>query len=112
MALVLVHLSDIHFQKRRIDGGYDVDQDVRNELELDLGVMRGEVGVPAGVVLTGDIAFAADAKEYEAAVTWLARISVFSKATGVSDSSHAPGVLSVQAYLESVLTRVAKINKA
>jgi hypothetical protein len=74
MALVLVHLSDIHFQKRRIDGGYDVDQDVRNELELDLEVMRRDVGVATGVVVTGDIAFAADAKEYEAAVTWLARI--------------------------------------
>ncbi len=74
MALVLVHLSDIHFQRRRIDGGYDVDQDVRNELELDLGVMRHEVGVATGVIVTGDIAFAGDAKEYEAAIAWLARI--------------------------------------
>lgn len=74
MTLVLVHLSDIHFRKRRISGSYDVDDDVRNELELDLRVMRERAGVATGVVVTGDVAFAADPKEYEAAVTWLARI--------------------------------------
>jgi len=74
MTLVLVHLSDIHFQKRRLDGGYDVDRDVRNELELDLGVMRSELGPATGVVVTGDVAFAADPKEYEAAATWLTTI--------------------------------------
>jgi hypothetical protein len=39
-------------------------------------------------------------------------ISAFTKSTTLADSSHAPATLAIQAYLESVFTRVVKTAKA
>ncbi len=39
-------------------------------------------------------------------------ISVFTKSTALPDASHAPVTSAMQAYLESVFTRVVKTNKA
>jgi predicted MPP superfamily phosphohydrolase len=74
--IILVHLSDIHFWRWRQDGStYDVDQDIRNELLFDVAAQCVRLGRPTGVVLTGDIAYAADPREYLAAETWLAALS-------------------------------------
>ncbi len=74
-SIVLVHLSDIHFQRWRLDGSsYDVDADVRNELENDLTSLCPRVGRVTGIVVTGDVAYAADPREYDAALKWLARL--------------------------------------
>jgi hypothetical protein len=72
--LSLVHLSDVHFQKRKVDGTYDLDREVRNELELDLRTLAPAVGHITGVVVTGDIAYAADPAEFRAASAWLATV--------------------------------------
>src|SRR5437016_4793547 len=72
---VLVHVSDIHFRRWRVDGSsYDVDTDVRNELEKDAEVLCGRIGSATGIVVTGDIAYGADPREYAAALEWLAWI--------------------------------------
>jgi hypothetical protein len=73
--LVFVHLSDVHFQKRRVDGTYDLDVEIRNELEQDLREFVPTISnAVAGVIVTGDIAWAADPREFAAAEQWLAKI--------------------------------------
>ncbi len=66
-----MHLSDIHFRQRRSDRIYDLDQDLRNELERDAKAMRGRLGSVHGVLVTGDIAFAGRREEYDTARKWL-----------------------------------------
>ena len=69
-----MHLSDIHFLQRRSDRIYDLDQDLRNELERDAKAMRGRLGSVHGVLVTGDIAFAGRREEYDTALNWLKRL--------------------------------------
>ena len=74
--IVLVHLSDIHFQKWRLDGSsYDVDKTVRDEIENDVSAECRQLGSVSGIVVTGDIAYAADPREYKAATSWLATLT-------------------------------------
>jgi len=70
-ALVLIHLSDIHFNKGIAGTPYDLDEDLRNELELDSVRMTGIAGAARGIMITGDIAFSGAAEEYRTALTWL-----------------------------------------
>lgn len=72
--IVLAQLSDIHFNKVVHDGVYDLDRDLRNELETDLVGLCKEVGWPDGIVVSGDIAFGGTANEYEIATDWLAQL--------------------------------------
>jgi GTPase-associated adaptor domain-containing protein/calcineurin-like phosphoesterase family protein len=73
--IVLLHLSDIHFQRWRLDGtSYDVDAAVRDELETDAKELCAPIGPVSGVLLTGDLAYAADPREYQAAVEWLGKL--------------------------------------
>lgn len=65
---VLLHLSDIHFRYR---GGFDLDADVRNELELDTAALAERLPPVSGVLVTGDAAFAGRAEEYATASDWL-----------------------------------------
>jgi predicted phosphodiesterase len=74
MALVLLHLSDIHFSK--LSGGvYDLDEDLRHELELDAVRMREKLGEVDAVLVTGDIAYSGQQREYEVANEWLRRLT-------------------------------------
>lgn len=68
--IIFLHLSDIHFHKWS-GSTYDVDGDVRNELELDAEALAKEVGRPDGILITGDIAFSGQQMEFEKAKTWL-----------------------------------------
>jgi predicted phosphodiesterase len=69
--LILIHLSDIHFHQRRSGGTYDLDKDLRNELERDAKKMADRLGRVHGILVTGDIAFAGKADEYDKALEWL-----------------------------------------
>ena len=69
--IVLVHLSDIHF-KHEIEGTvYDLDDDLRNELELDATTQVKRLENIDGIVITGDIAFSGVINDYEKAWDWL-----------------------------------------
>ena len=52
-----------------------MDNDLRNELELDLGRVVSEIGQLRGLVITGDVAFSGDTEEYDLAEAWLARVT-------------------------------------
>lgn len=70
-AVVLVHLSDIHFNKAIAGTAYDLDEDLRNELERDSVRMKDIAGQVQGVLITGDIGFSGAAEEYRTALAWL-----------------------------------------
>jgi predicted phosphodiesterase len=73
-----VHLSDIHF--RKIKGlaydPYDLDEDLRDQLELDLRRVRATVGHAFhGIIVSGDVTFAGGEDEFEVATKWLRGIA-------------------------------------
>jgi hypothetical protein len=70
---VLLHLSDIHFHQWS-GGTHDLDTDLRNELERDAREMRKKFPCIHGILVTGDIAFSGQRKEYEIALDWLKSI--------------------------------------
>ena len=70
--MLLLHLSDLHFRDGVTGTTLDPDLHLRNELVRDAEVMCGRLGeVPAAILLSGDIAFAGNAREYEFAGAWL-----------------------------------------
>jgi hypothetical protein len=72
--LILVHLSDIHF-KHQISGTvYDLDDDLRNEIDLDAGTMVQRLGHVDGILISGDIAFSGGSSDYEKALDWLGKL--------------------------------------
>jgi len=64
------HLSDIHFVKDS-GGPWDIDEELRHGLLKDAERLTGRCGPSNGVLLTGDIAFSGEAKEYENATHFL-----------------------------------------
>lgn len=76
MPLKFVHLSDIHFGQ---ETGSDVfvHDDVKNCLIADATNLAATDASPGftGVIVTGDIAFAGKAKEYEEAGRWLDQLT-------------------------------------
>ena len=74
MVLNILHLSDIHF-KYELDGTvHDLDYDVRNELEIDVKRVMRHTGRISAIVVTGDVAFAGKAADYDVAKSWLAKL--------------------------------------
>ncbi len=71
--LVFIHLSDIHFKNMKSDF-LDLDDDLRNELELDAVKISEKTGNINGILITGDIAYSGEAQEYEIAYKWLNRL--------------------------------------
>ena len=72
--VAFVHLSDIHFSHAVVGGEYDLDSDLRNELERDAVTVRKALDVPiTGVLVTGDIAYAGKQKDYQTAAVWLSQ---------------------------------------
>ena len=69
--LVFIHLSDIHF-KGSINGTkFDLDLQLRNEIERDILDKIGTLGGVTGILVTGDIAFKGNHEDYQSAHTWL-----------------------------------------
>lgn len=72
--LNLLHLSDIHFRDGESGDVYDLDTDLRNELERDAERMRTRLKTIGGIVVTGDIAFGGKKEEYDIARVWLEKL--------------------------------------
>src|ERR1035437_3600794 len=69
MSLTFIHLADIHFQVRK--AVYDLDRDLRNELERDAREMLKTLPVPVSILIGGDVAFKGVPEEYDTAWEWL-----------------------------------------
>src|SRR5262245_5137561 len=70
--MLLLHLSDIHFKHNEIGQPDDPNRALRNDMVQDVRKMRGQLGIAAdGVLISGDVAFAGKASEYEFAYKWL-----------------------------------------
>jgi predicted phosphodiesterase len=70
-ALVLVHLSDIHFRHGPNGTETILDADLRRELERDARQVLGGNGGAEGVLISGDIAYGGQKQEYLQASAWL-----------------------------------------
>ena len=66
-----LHLSDIHCTDRHGAGVFDLDCDLRRAICDDVRTFREDRGPFTGVLITGDIAFAASTDEYEKASLWI-----------------------------------------
>lgn len=72
--ITFVHLSDIHFSKRSGDH-YDLDYELRSELERDVAAQITKMHHPVtGVLVTGDIAYSGHVDEYRTAREWLEKL--------------------------------------
>jgi predicted MPP superfamily phosphohydrolase len=69
----LIHLSDIHFTA---GDTWDPDEDQRNELVADVGVLVDAAGTVDGILVGGDIAFSGAATEYDVAAEWIEKVRV------------------------------------
>jgi hypothetical protein len=72
-ALVFLHLSDIHFNKKWHDH-YELDQDLRDQIENDVRSVRDQFTRVQGVLVSGDVAFSGRKEEYSIALEWLKRL--------------------------------------
>jgi len=70
-SLLFVHLSDIHFTGQSGDTCFDLDADIRNELQRDARALIAQLGQVTGILVAGDIAFSGINPEYEKVGTWL-----------------------------------------
>lgn len=69
--LRFVHLSDIHFSYRQASFGFDPDSALREAVIADVADKRAELGPMDAILVSGDIAYAGKAAEYDDAAHWL-----------------------------------------
>ena len=82
--LIFIHLADIHFNKHSGDE-YDLDSDLRNEIKNDVKQFQKDNNCsPAGILISGDIAYSGIKKEYDNAVFFLEELS---KELGIPETS-------------------------
>lgn len=76
MSVAYVHLSDIHFGQERGSRIF-IHDDVKEQLIDDVRKVAATLptGRAAGIIVTGDIAFAGKKEEYAAAAHWLDRVA-------------------------------------
>jgi len=70
--LVFLHLSDIHFSKP--EPTFDLDIELRNQIELDVQRMTDGFQQATGILLCGDIAFSGARDEYDRASDWIKKL--------------------------------------
>lgn len=73
-SLNFLHLSDIHFLKGKSNGVYDLDEDVRHQLEIDAKKVVNQIGDVNAIIVTGDIAYTGAFEEYILAKSWLEKL--------------------------------------
>lgn len=91
MAAVFIHLSDIHFGQEKDGGLVTINDDAKERLLEDAAAEIAKLGtVATGIIVTGDIAYAAKYEEYVKAGKWLDRLA---ECTGCSrlDIQMVPG---------------------
>ncbi|WP_136621697.1 MULTISPECIES: metallophosphoesterase [Mesorhizobium] len=70
--MLFIHISDIHFKQVEVGQPDDPNLALRNDMIRDVKAMRQRIERPAdGVLLSGDIAYAGKAVEYDFAYRWL-----------------------------------------
>lgn len=91
MSIAFVHLSDIHFGQER-GGTVVVHDDAKARLveDIDARVQELPEKKAAGVIITGDIAYAGKADEYKAAAAWLDKVAAAAKCK-ITDIMVVPG---------------------
>lgn len=76
MAAVFIHLSDIHFGQEKDGGIVFINDDAKKRLLDDAAAEIAKLGTSAsGIIVTGDIAYAAKYEEYAKAGEWLDRLA-------------------------------------
>ena len=70
-ALLFLHLSDIHCADHHGARVFDLDSDLRRAINDDAATLREQLGPFSGILITGDVAFAAGDNEYKNASGWL-----------------------------------------
>jgi calcineurin-like phosphoesterase family protein len=70
--MLLLHISDIHFRHGEVGAPDDPNKALRNDMVRDVRYMRDKIGRTADLILlSGDIAYAGQEKEYNFAYKWL-----------------------------------------
>lgn len=72
--MLLLHLSDFHFRSGEVGTAMDPNHHLRNELLLDAEQMCDRLGIPAAVLISGDLAFGGQRDEYAFALAWLEQL--------------------------------------
>ena len=71
----LVHLSDIHFYDfNSVKGEFDLNEDLRNELERDAEKHAKTFNHVDGIIVTGDMAFGGEKEQYTEVTSWLNKL--------------------------------------
>jgi predicted phosphodiesterase len=74
--LTFVHLSDIHFILAfSSESPFDIDKAVRDAILNDAKNLGSKLEPIAGILITGDIAYAGKPGEYKTALDWLAQLT-------------------------------------
>lgn len=70
--MLLLHLADIHFRDGEVGTAMDPNAHLRNEILRDAEEQVKALGqAPDVIVISGDVAFAAEASEFAYALSWL-----------------------------------------
>ena len=73
--MLLLHISDIHFQHPICNTDMDPDKPYRTRLISDVRERVSDLGSVDAILVSGDIAFQGAPEEYEAAWTWLRELA-------------------------------------
>lgn len=82
--LRFVHLSDIHFDHRVAQFGFDQDRELRSAVVRDIAYMREQLGDATAILVSGDIAYSGKRSEFDDAAGWLEEVCM---AAGCSSDS-------------------------
>jgi hypothetical protein len=73
--MLVLHLSDIHFRHGEVGVAMDPNAHLRNELLRDAESQCAAIGkAPDAIIISGDIAFGGDVREYAFALDWLSEL--------------------------------------
>ena len=74
--MLIVHLSDIHFRQSDVSSNFDPNAGLRNDIVDDISQQLSlrSNNIPAAIIVSGDIAFAGKAIEYQFAREWFEQL--------------------------------------